>query len=751
MRPKFTICARIYQFRSVQDSGWFPLQSMTCLVGKNGYGKTTILDALLAITTPSQNNVEDVYHYSDRRKSVIAELAVPVIDPVSQKGLGVLRVQRLRDRKCRYLFAGHTVGAAKDTGANQKDVNIEGNDTSAASQDSSFPAGDYSWMDDLYLYCKETADDHEPTDAWREVGFSEDDVASLQRMGSFWKPYSGAPEKLVLRAAESGLRGVDGKILFESAWLLVPRIISIPGRTACGDSASRKGLDLAGYEAMDHLLQVAVDLSRNPDPERILRAFICGCLAEDAAAGASSDNGSLNGLPNSSLGHLHLGKMNNSLKLNQIIERFWDLEFQINIAEKSDRFEVKFQKGKDHPMWPSELSKGTKWFFGFLSLAISARRDSICQATLWSEGKPHMQERGRLSSILDALRRKVRPAKKTQKPLFKSPVLFLLDEPATFMHLELQAKWLELMELFTNRHDDASLQYPLLTWLAPWFCFATHAPSLVRCDTDLVLAVDRLHELEVSPDNARGKYRQTASTIIRCPKAYDSNVDRYQKVVACFLQAHSDSVCRVFLEGQSDRFLLQFAIKGVINDGRPFYDPIPVQGVADPDKVWNIFWRNYLSDPDWMASTRKIIVIFDADPEGLKARAFIEKKWQEEKRDGDQRLNKESDKFVFSSVRDITGIENAVSEDLVPWNVVKEFCKRKLADANAATLGYAKLANPLGAKEAFKLLEEASNRRASSLKNEFIDYLRTRTPEECYSGDDDFKQRVAGKIRHLFR
>jgi len=152
MSSKFTICARIYQFRSVQDSGWFPLRSMTCLVGKNGYGKTTILDALVAITTPGQNNVEDVYHYSDPRKPVIAELAVPVVDPATQSVLGVLRVQRLRNSQCRYLFAGRTEGAAGEADARQKDGDVGESDPSPASQDSRFPAFDSSWADDLHLF-----------------------------------------------------------------------------------------------------------------------------------------------------------------------------------------------------------------------------------------------------------------------------------------------------------------------------------------------------------------------------------------------------------------------------------------------------------------------------------------------------------------------------------------------------------------------------------------------------------------------
>ena len=71
---------------------------MTCLVGKNGYGKTTILDALLSITAPNRRNVEEVYHYCDPLAEDMAELAVPVIDPSTEKGIGFLRVQRLRER-----------------------------------------------------------------------------------------------------------------------------------------------------------------------------------------------------------------------------------------------------------------------------------------------------------------------------------------------------------------------------------------------------------------------------------------------------------------------------------------------------------------------------------------------------------------------------------------------------------------------------------------------------------------------------
>ena len=731
MSSRFTICARIYQFRSIQNSGWFPLRSMTCLVGKNGYGKTTILDALLAITAPNHSNVEEGYHYSDSLTPVMAELAVPVISPFTQERLGVLRVQRLRKSKYRYLFA--------------TDSDLVRNNSTPAPQDSNVAAGDSSWPDDLFRLCKENADEPEPLDPWREVGVTCDGAVSLEQIGTSCKSYNGSPGELVLRAAENGLRRSDGKMWLESVWFLIPRITRIPGRTACGDSASRKGLDFAGDEAIEHLNQVELNPSVRLDPEKILRAFIFGCLPEDAANSAPLDNRNLKGVPNSSLGHLHLGKENNSLTLNQIIEKFWDKEFQINIDQTNGRFEVKFQKGKEHSMEPSKLSKGTKWFFGFLSLAVSARRDAVCHAISWNKGKSSIQKSVLVPQIIERIRRKVRSVTKREKPLFRAPVLFLLDEPATFMHVELQSKWLELMELFTSLRDDASLRYPLVTWLAPWFCFATHAPSLVRPEADLVLAVDRLHEQEAIPANELGKYRQAASTIIRCPQVYDSNDRRYQKVIACFLRAHSDSAFRVFLEGQSDRFLLNFAIKGVISDGRPFYDPIPVEGVADKKKVWDIFWKNYLSDEDWMESTRKIIVIFDADSNGETARDYLEKKFNEEK----AKFNITNEKFVFSSIGEITGVQGATAEDLLPLDVIKNFCKQKLENMKVDAPTYRELTSQGGASGAFKVLEKKSLEKGA-LKKEFLEYLRKRTPQECYQGHDEFKERLASRIQNLF-
>jgi hypothetical protein len=552
MQSKFVICARIYQFRSVQDSGWFPLGSMTCLVGKNGYGKTTILDALLAITTPGKNTVENSYHYSDRRKPVIAELAVPVIDPISQNRVGILRVQRLRNSVCRYLFAPHPTGTNAAVGANEKQLEVPANEATEASNGATSAAGEPWWMEGLYRFCEEKAGDQDPNHLWNEVGLSEGDTASLCRKSEqwkseSWKTYTGSPEKLVSIVAERGLRGTDGSVLFESALVLIPRIIRIPGRTACGDSASRKELDLAGYAAMNHLRRTEVEPNGNPDPEQILKAFISGCLAEDAASEASSASGSLKGLPNSSMGHLQLWGGNNAPTLNQIIGRFWDKEFQIHIFEKSDSFDVEFQRGKEHPTRPSQLSKGTKWFFGFLSLAISARRDAVCQSNFLSGAKALPRQGSRARSLLEKVKEAVGATPRPHPHRFKAPVLFLLDEPATFMHVELQSRWLELMELFTSCHDDVSKQHPLLGWLAPWFCFATHAPSLVRPDADLVLAVDRLHEQESGADSGPDQYRQTASTIIRCPKADGAYRDRYQKVVACFLRAHSEQVLRVFL------------------------------------------------------------------------------------------------------------------------------------------------------------------------------------------------------------
>jgi hypothetical protein len=151
-----------------------------------------------------------------------------------------------------------------------------------------------------------------------------------------------------------------------------------------------------------------------------------------------------------------------------------------------------------------------------------------------------------------------------------------------------------------------------------------------------------------------------------------------------------------------------------------------------------------------MESTRKIVVLFDADPVGRKASALIEKKCQEDgEKDGGHRFKIEN-KLVFSSFGEITGVENATAEDLVPPGVLLEFCKARLAKANAASVEYDSIRRFVGAKSAFGLLEKANAGRPAELKRELIDYLRKRTPEECYKGYEEFSQRLERKIQDLF-
>ena len=37
---------RVFDFRNIDDSGWIPLEKVTCFVGRNESGKTTLLKAL---------------------------------------------------------------------------------------------------------------------------------------------------------------------------------------------------------------------------------------------------------------------------------------------------------------------------------------------------------------------------------------------------------------------------------------------------------------------------------------------------------------------------------------------------------------------------------------------------------------------------------------------------------------------------------------------------------------------------------
>ncbi|MER8741701.1 AAA family ATPase [Mesorhizobium sp. M1004] len=76
---------QIRNFRSVEDSGVFSVEHLTCLVGKNEAGKTAILQALAGLNphpaTPFQYDIERDYpkrflaRYSERHKDEEAIIA----------------------------------------------------------------------------------------------------------------------------------------------------------------------------------------------------------------------------------------------------------------------------------------------------------------------------------------------------------------------------------------------------------------------------------------------------------------------------------------------------------------------------------------------------------------------------------------------------------------------------------------------------------------------------------------------------
>jgi len=274
---------------------------------------------------------------------------------------------------------------------------------------------------------------------------------------------------------------------------------------------------------------------------------------------------------------------------------------------------------------------------------------------------------------------------------------------------------------------------------------------LVRPEDDLILAVDRIQEEEATIDTKL----QLAATIIRCPKPFDLRLDYYQRVVACFLpqnSIHSEPVNRVILEGQSDRFWLEFAIKGVISDGRPRYEAILVDGIAKPEAVWKKMWRNYLCDRDWVEATKKIMVIFDGDDEGKKARSYIEKKYREKKIEaGENHSLYGLDKFVFSSIEEITEVPGGIGEDLVPWNVVKDFCLQKMDSLKCETLVYQEFNKSVGAALAFEFLASINGAGSrGELKRDFLDYAKSKKHEDCFKNGGQFNQKLERHIRHLF-
>jgi energy-coupling factor transporter ATP-binding protein EcfA2 len=220
--------------------------------------------------------------------------------------------------------------------------------------------------------------------------------------------------------------------------------------------------------------------------------------------------------------------------------------------------------------------------------------------------------------------------------------------------------------------------------------------------------------------------------------------DRRKPVIA-------EPVNRVILEGQSDRFWLQFAIKGVITEGRPSYEAILVDGIVKPEIIWKRIWRNYLCDRDWVESTKKIVVIFDGDEEGKKARSFIERKCLEKKiEEGANHIVYGLDKFVFSSIEEITEVAGAIGEDLVPWKVVKDFCLNKLATLKNESASYHIFDKPIGASAAFSYLAEINPTGSrAELKREFLEYARSISHQNCFKDSDVFNKRLENHMRSL--
>lgn len=735
------MCARVYHFRSIQDSEWFPLQNITCLVGKNGYGKTTILDALLAITADQEPGGH--YHYSDAGINVFAELAVPVIEPHSERHLGILRVQRMQNRDYRYLF--HPDPTTPSSSALEKGY--------------------------LYTFCEEKALNWKPDDGWRTLVlkkngfFGSGDTVVLGGEESRLEPYAGKASELVAYLAEKGLQTEDGTVIFERGWAFVPRIVRIPGETACADSATRDHLQQAGPAVFEHLRHAEPwtdSGSRKIDPKMILRALVSGCLGEKPSAEAVSKRGMLEGLPNSSLSHLYIGANDSDpILLNKIVQNFWDKNFQVHIDEDDNKkdFHIRLQRGTGHKMRPSYLSRGTKWFFGFLSLAISARDEAVRQADFWKTFDWSAKSKAEpidnpAESFPDRVAEGIKAVglpkffASPSDAAFHPPVLFLMDEPATFLHVESQTRWLELMELVTHRIERKSSPSKLF-WFAPWFCFATHSPNLVRPRKDLVLAVDRVQAEEAMEHHRdKGKVRQTDSTLIRSPQPYNSDLAHYLKAVACF---GNGPIHRVILEGQSDRFWLDFAIQGVMASDRPLYADIILDGVKDPSDIWNKICRNYLNDPFWIKSTDKIIVLFDGDAAGKKARDYLQKKCLELNREENEEIAPEAaKKFKFKTVNDITEIPQATSEDFLPWELIQEFCQSKLVEFQKEER-HVLFQERVAAVEAFKKLsEQIPGQTVEWFKSELRIFAQEKTPEVCYEKYKNFSEKISKEIRELF-
>lgn len=704
-QPSVCCFARIYTFRSFVDSGWFPLGPQTSIIGNNGSGKTTVINALGAFSSGGPALKESVSFAISQHESfcdILVNMSFNIV--TSPPPLPDTTDRNILDNAFLLIRRLRPCSASETEPRTDWKAFIYSKPLSKLQQE---------WPMSSDFFEEITGDGKEET--LTEFGWLSFDFVDYVKVNS-----SKASDKLnglrgrkwadiIISSLDSVVkpkRDEDHSVTDLSQWrnmLYCGAELKLSGDEN-GSADVLTGKHIKANAQIPHFislcdnLEVASETSksemRNEQDHKSIKRW-SGQLGSEAilstllgAAWSGGNAVNIANLANTKLETVALPQKD----LNALISDFWEKDTHAQIMkEKGNVFHDEESEG--WKFWliqgkmlikPEHLSRGGKWFFGFLAVALAARAHA-----------KRISDRGN-----------------TNKNNFFLPPMLLLDEPATFLDLNRQRCWLDLVESLSSTPSDSSES---LNAVIPWFGYSTHAPALIRKDFQVVLCVDQ------TKNDRDGINVQDNSSIVLSRHRHSAR-SRYSEIVSSLFHTAGligDPVKRILLEGYSDRDFLNLIVEVLFNPGeRILLHTLPLSGVANK-QWWNSFRDQFLRDAQWMSSTKDIVLAFDDDDDGRRGvdtlTSNVKDFWNDTKRQPCPW------QIRSCSMRDLTGIQEATAEDLVPQSMLISYLEQLKLDQTISHV------EPQGPRPitAMRHLREAAKRTGrhiNVLKSDYLDY-----------------------------
>ncbi len=500
---------RIFNFRSIVDSGWFQLHTITRFIGMNDSGKSNILEALLYFSQDGSLDDKSVTSWKNDRE-------LKGYGNFSVVSYAFLFPNKNPDKSHFVCYSKHLDGTYSIS-----KLNIQ----NKKSSDELLPCNITCSISDLHC----DLSDHFGIEKQSESLGNNEEIKKEKDsnwFGSLW----------VNDDVKTGFKYFKSEIVSffqDNKEILLKKIDTRSQSKLCESSDGQFEDDNHDINGNDYEIIVEHFMppmfSKLPDNPKIVSElkikqsmleetndsdeFVCDRNKEHAyfisllkTVGIDNINVSQETMWNVFEDPLKMLEPD-QMSVNDFIARFWQKDNRFSMARsETGKVEIKISDEFNRETLLHRRSNGFRWYIAFLIAVFEILRKST--------GKKHW---------------------------------ILLDEPATFLHLERQGKWIDLLAYIEDRFKNSSGSGGIV--------YCTHSPTLVTNvkNPKTIKLVHRIHKNEIPRLQNCLAMPYPGGTFVW--DDYESDLSASEEV-SIFLESvgdHRNSAIKpVLVEGQSD-------------------------------------------------------------------------------------------------------------------------------------------------------------------------------------------------------